>query len=120
MTPVSLHVSFPLESVERMNNVPIVDDDVLLAIWELSQEPLPLSLYLESLNAGDIVRVLKVLVVFNIGVLPGYHYYIILAWVSKVIDVSLSQVSDLTGLTGCGKSHRIFWKTNIKVTLNIS
>ena len=117
MTPVSLHVSFPLESVERMNNVPIVNDDVLLAIWELSQEPLPLSLYLESLNAGDIVRAL---VVFNIGVLPGYHYYIILAWVSKVIDVSLSQVSDLTGLTGCGKSHRIFWKTNIKVTLNIS
>ena len=40
---VSLYVSFLLEWVERMNTVGVVDGDDLLALWELSQEPPPLS-----------------------------------------------------------------------------
>ena len=74
-----------------MNTVGVVDDDDLLALWELSQEPSSFCRYLASLNARDIVRVLKVLVVFISGVLPGDHYCIVLAWVSTVINVSRSQ-----------------------------
>ena len=91
MTSVSIYVSFLLESVERMNTVGIVDDDDLLAIWELSQEPPPLSWYLTSLNPRNVVRILKVLVIRLASVLLGDHYCIVLAWVSTVIDVSLSQ-----------------------------
>ena len=82
MTSISLYVSFLLGSVKRINTVGIVNDDDFLANCELSRELPPLGWYLVSLNARDIVRVLKGLVVFISSVLPGDHYYIVSAWVS--------------------------------------
>ena len=95
MALVPFYVSFLFESVERLYTVRIVDDDDLLTIWELIQEPSSFCRYHTSLDPRNVVWILKVLVVRLASVLLGDHYEIVFARVLTVIDVSLSQLSDL-------------------------